>query len=140
MGNFINPASGHTEFAFKILEPLNFNSCCSKYLLLPSNLYVSFTLEFLFKWTTPASFSFIFVFFKRTLQFLHQLNVKKCPSSIRCHDSNSQPSDYESPPLTTRPGLPPFILEFLLKTVASIAQGIHMHLTPFFSCSLEPVK
>ena len=29
------------------------------------------------------------------------------PSSIRRWDSNSQPSDYESPPLTTRPGLPP---------------------------------
>ena len=34
---------------------------------------------------------------------LQQINVKKCPSSIWCWDSNSQPSDYESPPLTTRP-------------------------------------
>ena len=33
--------------------------------------------------------------------------AKKCPSSIQRRDSNSQPSDYESPPLTTRPGLPP---------------------------------
>ena len=33
------------------------------------------------------------------------MNVKKCPSSIRRWDSNSQPCDYESPPLTTRPGL-----------------------------------
>ena len=33
--------------------------------------------------------------------------MKKCPSSIWRQDSNSQPSDYESPPLTTRPGLPP---------------------------------
>ena len=30
--------------------------------------------------------------------------MKKCPSSLRCWESNSQPSDYESPPLTTRPG------------------------------------
>ena len=30
-----------------------------------------------------------------------------CPSSIWRQFSNSQPSDYESPPLTTRPGLPP---------------------------------
>ena len=33
---------------------------------------------------------------------------EKCPSSIRRRDSNSQPSDYESPHLTTRPGLPPY--------------------------------
>ena len=31
----------------------------------------------------------------------------KCPSGILHWDSNSQPSDYEPPPLTTRPGLPP---------------------------------
>ena len=28
---------------------------------------------------------------------------EKCPSSVRRRDSNLQPSDYESPPLTTRP-------------------------------------
>ena len=28
--------------------------------------------------------------------------------SIRRQDSNSQPSDNESPPLTTKPGLPPY--------------------------------
>ena len=33
---------------------------------------------------TPASFSFIFSLFKQTLlQFLQQIYVKKCPSSIR---------------------------------------------------------
>ena len=32
---------------------------------------------------------------------------EKCPRSIHRQDSNSQPSYYESPPLTTRPGLPP---------------------------------
>ena len=45
------------------------------------------------------------VFFKQTLQFLQY--VKKCPSSIRCRDSNPQPSECESLPITTRPGLPP---------------------------------
>ena len=28
-------------------------------------------------------------------------------SSIRCWDLNPQPSEHESPPITTRPGLPP---------------------------------
>ena len=40
----------------------------------------------------------------------------KCPFSIQCLDSNSQPSDYKSPPLTTRPGLPP-ILQSLNLTI-----------------------
>ena len=52
-------------------------------------------------------FSFIFGLFKQTLQFLQQLYVKKCPSSIRCRDSNPRPSECESLPITTRPGLPP---------------------------------
>ena len=34
-----------------------------------------------------------------------QLNVKKCPSSIRCWDLNSRPLEHESPLITTRPGL-----------------------------------
>ena len=50
----------------------------------------------------PASFSFIFGLFKQTIQFLQQINVKKsCPSSIRCWDSNSWPSEHESPPITS---------------------------------------
>ena len=32
---------------------------------------------------------------------------EKCPSSIWCWDSNPRPSGDESPPITTRPGLPP---------------------------------
>ena len=41
---------------------------------------------------------------------------EKCPSSIRRWDSNSQPSsDYEFPPLTTRPGLSPYILNFFVE-------------------------
>ena len=32
----------------------------------------------------------------------------KCPSSIRCRDSNPRPFEREPFPITTRPGLPPF--------------------------------
>ena len=53
------------------------------------------------------------VFFKQTLQFLQQIYVKKCPSSILCRDSNPQPSERESLPITTRPGLLP-CTKFLL--------------------------
>ena len=41
------------------------------------------------------------VSFKQTMQILQQIIVKKSPSSIRHQESNSQPSDCESPPLTT---------------------------------------
>ena len=56
------------------------------------------------KWVNPASFLFIFGLFKQTsLQFLQQIYVKKCPSSIRCWNLNPQPSEHEPPPITTRP-------------------------------------
>ena len=32
-----------------------------------------------------------------------------CPSSMRCRDSNQRPSEYESPPIIARRGLPPCI-------------------------------
>ena len=64
----------------------------------------SYAVSFFKKWAIPGLF---FGLFKQTVQFLQQIYVKKCPSSIRCRDSNSQPSEREYPPITTRPGLPP---------------------------------
>ena len=55
----------------------------------------------------PASFCLCSVFSIKHYSFLQQIYVKKCPFSIWRWDTNWQPSDYESPPLTTRPGLPP---------------------------------
>ena len=52
----------------------------------------------------------LFSFFQTNITILTTNQCEKCPSSIRRQDSNSQPSDYESPPLTTRPGLPPAVL------------------------------
>ena len=43
-----------------------------------------------------------------TSNFTTNMYVKKCPSRIRCRDSNSWPLEHEPPPITTRPGLPPF--------------------------------
>ena len=60
---------------------------------------------FLKKWAN--SFSFIIGLFKKTIQFLQQMNVKKCPSNIWRWDSNPQPFEHESSPMTTRPALPP---------------------------------
>ena len=67
--------------------------------------------------------------FKQTIQILQQINVKKCPSSIWCRDSNSQPSDYESTLLTTRPGLSNL-------TPLSLSLSLH-HFPPSIALSLS---
>ena len=57
-----------------------------------------------FKWANTRLFYHFFSLFKQTsLQFLQQICVKKCPSLY----SNPWPSEHESPPVTTRPGLLP---------------------------------
>ena len=56
---------------------------------------------------TSASFEFIFVFSNTHYNFTTNRYEKICPSSIQCKDSNSQPLEHESPPITTRQGLPP---------------------------------
>ena len=46
-------------------------------------------------------FRFYFWSFQTNItKFLQQIYVKKCPSSKRCWDSNPQPSERESLPLT----------------------------------------
>ena len=45
---------------------------------------------------------------------LLQINKKNNPSSIRCLESNPRPLDYQSPPITTRPGLQSNWLELFL--------------------------
>ena len=60
----------------------------------------------------------LFFIYFRSFSNKHQynfttINVKKCPSSIRHRDSNPRPLERESPPITTRPGLPPLDLFFL---------------------------
>ena len=57
-----------------------------------------------------------FRLFKRTLQFLQQKYVKKCPSSKQCWDWNPLLSGHESPLITTIPGLPPIRTISLLCT------------------------
>ena len=64
--------------------------------------------------------------------FTTNMYVKKCPSSIRCRDSNSRPLEHEPPPITTRPGLPP-----RLKLVTWLAKGNH---TDLFQHSYSTLK
>ena len=60
----------------------------------------------------PQPLFVYFRLFKHTLHFLQQIYVKNCPSSIWCWDLNPQHSVHESPPITTRPGLPPNVKHF----------------------------
>ena len=53
----------------------------------------------------PQPLFHLFSSFQTNITILQQIYVKKCPSSKCCWDSNPQPSEYESPPVTTRPGL-----------------------------------
>ena len=56
---------------------------------------------------SPASFLFILGHFQTNINtILQKINVKKCPHSIQHWDLNTRPSERESPPTTTRPGLP----------------------------------
>ena len=58
---------------------------------------------------SPASISFIFELFQtnNTIFTTIQCEQMSCPSSIRRRKSNPRPLECESPPMTTRPGLPP---------------------------------
>ena len=58
---------------------------------------------------SSASFHLFSIFSNKQCKFYYKLMWKWCPTSIRRRDSNSQPSVYESPPLTTRPGFPPIL-------------------------------
>ena len=54
--------------------------------------------------------SFIFGLFHTNIITIFTTNkCEECPSNIRCRDSNPQPLEHESPPITTRPGLLKFI-------------------------------
>ena len=61
----------------------------------PFKYKISLVWPFLKKWANPGLF---FGLFKQTLQFLQQIIMKKCPSSIWRRDSNPQPFTDESSP------------------------------------------
>ena len=60
---------------------------------------------FLKKWAILGLFFVYFCLFWTNITILTSNKCEKCPSSIWCWDSNLQPSEHESPPITTRPGV-----------------------------------
>ena len=81
------------------------------------NFYRHLALFFWSHWlaTSKAVFfknGLFFVYFRsfqtnNTFITSNHCEKMSCPPSVRCRDSNPQPSKFESPPITTRPGLPP---------------------------------
>ena len=60
----------------------------------------------------------LFLSFQTNIITIFITNIcEKCPSSIRCRDSNLQPLEHEPPPVTTRPGLPPLLNDALVVTM-----------------------
>ena len=65
-------------------------------------------VTFFFKIGQPRPLFVYFQSFQTNIITIFTTNIcEKCPSSIRCRDSNPRPSERESLPITTRPGLPP---------------------------------
>ena len=91
---------------------------------------------FLKKWAIPSTFSFIFGLFQtnNTISTTNQCEKMSSPSSIRCRDSNPRPLDRESPPITTRPGLPP--LRYLFKYIG-FGVCLEMGLKQLNACSID---
>ena len=64
--------------------------------------------QFFLKMDQPVLFFVYFRSFQTNIITILTTNMcEKCPSSIWCRDLNLQPSERESLPITTRPGLPP---------------------------------
>ena len=59
------------------------------------------------KWAILGVFSIYFRPFKQTLQFLQQIYVKIF-MTIQYTAQPLEPLEHKSPPITTRPGLPPY--------------------------------
>ena len=55
----------------------------------------------------PRPLFCLFPVFSNKRYIFTTIICEKCPSSIRCRDSNPRPLECESLPITTRPGLPP---------------------------------
>ena len=53
----------------------------------------------------------IFLFFQTHITIFATNKCEKFPSRIHCRDLNLRPLEHDSPPITTRPGLPPILVD-----------------------------
>ena len=84
-------------------------------------LFYYLSTVFLFK-SGPSLASFcLFSSFQTNISIFITKKCEKSPSSIWWWDSNPWPLEHESPPITTRPGLPPLTI-FLWTVVIEVDQ------------------
>ena len=100
---------------FKMRVALIFDKICYKIGPRPSP--ATFHKKYFFKIGQPRSLFHLFLSFQTHItKFAANRYVKKCPSSIRCRESNSRHLEHESPPITTRPSRAPALKDtFLFK-------------------------
>ena len=65
---------------------------------------------FFYEMGLPRPLFYLFSSFQTQITIFTTNKCEKCPSSIQCQDLNSRPLEHDSPPITTRPGLPPALL------------------------------
>ena len=78
-----------------------------------AGVYLVVSLSCIFSWivflTGPSRpLFYIFSSFQTNITIFTTNKCDNCPYSIRWWDSNPQPLDHESPPIATKPGIPPF--------------------------------
>ena len=99
------------SFSLKILTPNNRVVWWRVKLMLPIgsvNLFDALSKSLFIYWMgLPRPLFHLFSSFHRNITIFTANICEKCPSCIRWWYSNSGPSEHESPPITTRPGLPP---------------------------------
>ena len=66
-----------------------------------------------FKWANPGLFLIYFLSFQTNNTIFTTNQCKKYPCIIQRQDLNRRPLKHESSPITTRPGLPPYLSESL---------------------------
>ena len=89
-------------FILSVLRPL-----LTRLVLLVRLAPAATYIFFFFKKGHPRPLFNLFSSFQTNITMFTSNTCEKCPSSIQCWDSNPWPSGHESPPITTRPGLPP---------------------------------
>ena len=98
-----------------------------------------FPASFCQKWAICGLFFHILVF-STHFELLQQINVKKCPSNMGRRDSNPRPLKHELSPITTRPGLLPYLsicLSNRLAIISTISSKNEIRKTFIFSLSLS---
>ena len=114
----INNVIGNEDDPASLIWQLSYIDSCHFYNIttsLISDLNSSFcnilNWKTFYKWALAS-----FGYFQTNIITIFSTSIcKKCPSSIQCQDLNSKSLEHKSPPITTRPVLPPNFFALLIQ-------------------------